>query len=217
MDYLRQHAYEEIKRRILTCEFPPGSMLTEEELQNILGISRTPIREALIRIENSGLISVKPKKGIQVSRITLDSITAVFELRKLLETHAIIVYGNRLSRSSLASFLHFFQDFDPENDPRDKFFEMDNDLHISLINACQNKFITRSYASITEENSRFRIFSGIDSKRIVDTKAEHADILQACLEQNWNKAGKMLSIHFDNAKSSVIGRLINTNLLEIGE
>ena len=217
MDYLRQHAYEEIKKRILTCEFPPGAMLTEEELQNILGISRTPIREALIRIENSGLISVKPKKGIQISRITLDSITEVFELRKLLETHAILVYGNRLSRSSLAAFLHFFQNFDPESDPREEFFEMDNSLHLSLINACQNKFIERSYASITEENSRFRVFSGIDSNRIVNTKTEHTDILQACLEQNWNKAEKMLSIHFDNAKSAVIGRLINKNMLEIGE
>ena len=94
---LKQLAYETLKRKIVSCEILPGSTLTEDMLCEMLNASRTPVRDAVSRLEQEHLVSIKPKKGIRVNRVSMNSIKELFEVRCLLEPAAVLKYGNRIT------------------------------------------------------------------------------------------------------------------------
>ena len=82
---LKQVVYEELKRRIVTCEILPGSMLTEETLCETLNASRTPVRDAVSRLEQENLLSIIPKKGIRVHRVSLNNVEELYVTRLFVE------------------------------------------------------------------------------------------------------------------------------------
>ena len=96
---LKQQAYDEIKRKIVTCEYAPNTLLNEELLREELHVSRTPIRDALSRLEQKGLITILPKKGIMVSSLSINDINMVFEVRMMYEPYALLHYGSRIPMS----------------------------------------------------------------------------------------------------------------------
>ena len=83
---LKTQAYNTIRQKIATCEYAPGTFLNEELLTTELGLSRTPVRDALSRLEQEGLIEIKPKKGIIVMPLSINTI------------NMILKYGNYMSR-----------------------------------------------------------------------------------------------------------------------
>ena len=94
---LSDTAYDELLSRIISCKYPPGSLLSEEKLVAELGISRTPIRSALIRLQQEHLVQIISKKGILVSEITPEGIRDMFNLRNLIEPYAIREFGGNFS------------------------------------------------------------------------------------------------------------------------
>ena len=80
---LKTLAYNTIKEKIITCEYAPGSLLNEESLTDMLKISRTPIRDALGRLEQEGLIEILPKKGIMVTNLSMPDINMIVEIRQM--------------------------------------------------------------------------------------------------------------------------------------
>ena len=93
---LKQVVYEELKRRIVSCEILPGSMLTEEMLCESLNASRTPVRDAVSRLEQENLVSILPKKGIRVNRVSLNNVEELFVTRLFVEPQLVLTYGNRI-------------------------------------------------------------------------------------------------------------------------
>ena len=83
--YLKDKAYEMIREKIVNCELAPGSVLNESELIEEIGASRTPIREALNKLEQENLVTIIPKKCIIVRGITIDDIAEVFDARAVIE------------------------------------------------------------------------------------------------------------------------------------
>ena len=98
---LRDKAYEQLKERIVDCTYAPDSVINEEWLQSEFGMSRTPIREALIMLEREGLVKIMPKKGVRIVRMTLEDVHDVFEIRKLIEPYILRQYGHKVSRQRL--------------------------------------------------------------------------------------------------------------------
>ena len=84
----RERAYHELKYRILEGRLPPGTTLLETEVANLLSLSRTPIREALIRLEEEGLVEVKPRHGVTVRAQSLDDLAEIYEVFSALEVQA---------------------------------------------------------------------------------------------------------------------------------
>ena len=103
---LKTQAYNTIRQKIVTCEYAPGTFLNEELLTTELGLSRTPVRDALSRLEQEGLIEIKPKKGIIVMPLSINTINMIFEVRQLYEPYILLNYGNALSEDNLR-FSHF--------------------------------------------------------------------------------------------------------------
>lgn len=208
-DNLQDQAYKVIKERIIHGIYKPGSLLKEEELQTDLGISRTPIREAVIRLQNDGLVVIRPKKGILVTEITIDIINSVFEIRTLLETYAAREYGKYIGKDKLLEFLHYYEADDSSLDGNtpDEFFDYDNAFHLTLMSIVGNPYFLKAYDTIIDQNNRFRILSGLKVDRLVETKKEHLDIIKAGLENNWEKAAHYLEVHFRNSKTALFNCL----------
>lgn len=98
---VRERAYEHLKTSILSGRFSPGERLTEEHLAKELGISRTPVREALHKLESEGLIKPLPSRGFIASQDSKEDIEELFEIRAVLEGYALRVICDRISDSVL--------------------------------------------------------------------------------------------------------------------
>lgn len=105
---LKEHAYNCIKQKILNCEYQPGMFLSEDLLKNEMNMSRTPIRDAISRLEQENLVRILPKKGILVSGISIREIQSIYEARLLLEPYAVLHYGNRIPEQRYLEFLRLF-------------------------------------------------------------------------------------------------------------
>ena len=133
---LKLQAYQYLKTKILNCEYRPNEFLNEQKLCAEMGnISRTPMRDALGRLEQEGLITILPKKGLMVSGITEEDVHSMFEMRLLVEPYALRTYGNAIPREQLevyAELMHHIERIE-------EFCESDDDCHELLMSTLPNK------------------------------------------------------------------------------
>jgi DNA-binding GntR family transcriptional regulator len=105
----REKAYEHIKTAILSGRLNPGEKLTEEHLAKTLGVSRTPVREALHKLESEGLINVRKKRGFVVSWDSKDEVEELFELRSILEGYSLRTISKSISEETFHQLEGFIQ------------------------------------------------------------------------------------------------------------
>lgn len=200
---LKLKAYNIIKKNIVECIYTPGSMINEEQLKAELLISRTPIRDALSRIEQEGLIEIKPKKGIFITPITIDEINKIFEVRLLIEPYAIQKYGNNLDTNTLLEYLSYYRGEKSDHISKKKVIELDDSFHDLIISCIPNKYLTTFYDVITSQNKRLRILSGSEyTNRIEMGQNEHVKIIEALLKEDYKEATNALIEHLQESKSS---------------
>jgi len=106
---IREKVYEHLKSAILSGHYTPGEKLAEEHLAETLGVSRTPVREALHKLESEGLIKPRKKRGFIVSRDTKEEVEELFELRSILEGHTLRVISQIISEETLDQLHEFIQ------------------------------------------------------------------------------------------------------------
>lgn len=106
---VRERVYEYLKTAILSGHLNPGERLTEEYLAETLGVSRTPVREALHKLESEGLIKIRKKRGYIVSRDSKEEVEELFELRSILEGYALRVISESVSEETLHRLEEFIQ------------------------------------------------------------------------------------------------------------
>ena len=204
---LKQQAYDEIKRKIVTCEYAPNTLLNEELLREELHVSRTPIRDALSRLEQKGLITILPKKGIMVSSLSINDINMVFEVRMMYEPYALLHYGSRIPYSVLTHSYELLSDLDAMSEDW-AFFQADDAFHAAVVQAIGNRFLLQTYEWIQDQNLRFRVMTGQTSgPRLEDTSKEHTRILEACLKKDWSEAASAMKDHLINSKNATFDLL----------
>ena len=204
---LKQQAYDEIKRKIVTCEYAPNTLLNEELLREELHVSRTPIRDALSRREQKGLITILPKKGIMVSSLSINDINMVFEVRMMYEPYALLHYGSRIPYSVLTHSYELLSDLDAMSEDW-AFFQADDAFHAAVVQAIGNRFLLQTYEWIQDQNLRFRVMTGQTSApRLEDTSKEHTRILEACLKKDWSEAASAMKDHLINSKNATFDLL----------
>ncbi len=197
---LKQIAYDYIKCKIINCEYAPNAFINEEMIAKELNVSRTPIREALMRLEQEQLINILPKRGIVVCPLTPDLITSIFETRILLEPYIIENYGMYLDKDKL---LYFKNKYEGEEYRKDKSeFEIDDEFHIFLYNCSKNKYLVKTLENTTVQNQRIRIYSGIKVFRVPITYDQHISIINALLNEDYKLAAKRLREHIVQSKKN---------------
>lgn len=207
-DSLKLQSYNIIKDKIIRCEYAPNTLISEEALREELGVSRTPIRDALSRLEQEGLIQILPKKGIMVSGLSLSEINAIFEIRMLFEPYALATYGYRLNDEKMLEFYNTCSQggvFQP-----DEFYKVDDDFHAFIIDAAPNRYIHHTYELIQNQNLRFRVMTGQQpDDRLDRSNSEHLTIIKACLRKDWSAAADAMEEHLRQSKNSTFELLLN--------
>lgn len=207
-DSLKLQSYQTIKDKIIRCEYAPNTMISEEALREELGVSRTPIRDALSRLEQEGLIQILPKKGIMVSGLSLSEINAIFEIRMLYEPYVLATYGHRLNDEKLLEFYNICTQSGVLSN--DQFLKMDDELHAFMIAASNNRYIQHTYELIQNQNLRFRVMTGEQpNDRLMRSNNEHLTIIKACLRKDWPAAAAAMEDHLRQSKNSTFELLLN--------
>jgi DNA-binding GntR family transcriptional regulator len=207
---LKDRAYTLIKNKIIKCEYLPNQFLVEAELMHVVGASRTPIREALNKLEQEGLITILPKRGVMVNDITLAAVNEIFEVRFLIEPYMIRHYGRLIPESVIRKQLELVDEVG-HTAYGEHGYVVDNDLHQLLINASGNAYLIELMEKIYSQNHRVRILSGMrQGSRAQETPAEHAKILKLMLEKNYEKAAEAMKVHLMNSKMAAISAMMNS-------
>ncbi len=211
---LKQKAYSTIKHKILTCEYMPSSFLNEDLLCEDLQVSRTPIRDALSRLEQENLVKIIPKKGLFVAPLSIGEINMTFEARHLIEPYIIMNYCAHLPSDTVDKlYLNIKESRESIlNHNYNNVFKLDDEFHRAIINRCTNRYILQTYSNVHNQNCRLRILSGRhDDNRLNATIDEHIKILDELVKGDLISACKATEEHLLNSKSSCFQAFIEGN------
>lgn len=207
---LKQQAYETIRNNIIHCVYMPNSIITEEMIKEQIHASRTPIRDALSRLEQEGLIHILPKKGIRITEITIRELNMIYESRFLIEPYVVLTYGNRIPCEVYMDYYNKYIAFleSPEEFTY-SYNEMDANFHKMFINSSENTLFINSYATIEGQITRTRYLTGSTShNRLLDTTKEHLAIVKAAMKEDWREAADAMKVHLARSKESYFNYLL---------
>lgn len=195
---LKQIAYQKIKEKIINSEYASNSFMNEEFLCNDLQMSRTPVRDALGRLEQENLISIIPKKGFFILPLSIEEINMIYEGRILLESYIIRNYCQHLSEDSLRQLeeiLTVREDTD--------YFRMDDLFHEEIIHQSKNRYLLQLHNSLRDQNRRLRLLIGRSvTERIQQTYKEHMEIYNKLLSYDAEEAARLMENHIRSARES---------------
>ncbi|MBM3408395.1 MAG: GntR family transcriptional regulator [Betaproteobacteria bacterium] len=206
-DKLSEQVYQRLKGELHEFAFTPGQRLSEAALAEQMGVSRTPIREALTRLRDEGLVEVESKTGWFVCPIDFDRIDQLYDLRVLLELDAVVRLAQSESPETLLAPLRQVWLVPAGERLRDGHAvgELDERFHAALVQAAGNDEIARVHEDVT---GRIRIVRRLDftrDDRIDATYQEHARILRAVLQRKADQAKMLLRAHIEQSKVEVRG------------
>ena len=203
---LKNLAYKTLRKKLINCEYKPGSMLKESQLCEDLGISRTPIREALTRIAHEGFIRVLPKKGILVTDISLNDVMQIFQVRLEVEPVTIRMAVPSIPEKALLEFRKMFSGDEPEVRVA---YKLDTAMHMFIIEYCGNRFLIEMMRKVFDENTRVIISSKQNQCKIHDARLEHLEILDLLLERKVEKASEAMADHVTSCKKAALDYFYN--------
>lgn len=198
---LKASAYRKIKEMIIECELEPGIVINENQLCEQLGISRTPVRESVCRLESEGFLQILPKKGILVTGITLNDVLQVFQTRIAIEPIALKLAGPNLPQKELEDFHNRFLNdkIDVKNS-----FRLDTAMHIFIFEHCGNRFIIDMLHRVFAENTRIVISSKQNEVKIHNAQKEHLEILELLMECKYEEAAVSMQEHVKTCRQAAL-------------
>ena len=214
---LRERAYEAIKAQILESRYPPGSMVSETQLAADLDISRTPIREALRQLATSGLVEILPKRGVLISRLTLEDVVEVYQLREQLECFAT---GLAAIRTTPSEATRFRSDHDRALSSlnRERLREAYDHsilMHQRIIDLAGNSRLRQFMQELSDQVHRFGLLT-LRHGRAVQAIAEHGAIIDALTANDGARAKTLMRTHLREDRNAVLRVILPAGLEEDG-
>jgi DNA-binding GntR family transcriptional regulator len=211
---LKDRVYQNIKLQIIRGNLKPGSRLPEEELSKAMNISRAPIREAFNRLEKEGFVTITPRKGAAVSKITAQAIEDIFEIRETLES---LVVKKSIGKISIIKLEKVGEDFKKFlNKPTNaenciQYLALDKKFHDLLSQNCGNKKLIELLANLQEQIHWLR---NISLKRITfaGSVREHLAIIEALKKNDEELILEALIQHLERAKESSLEEVNSWNI-----
>jgi DNA-binding GntR family transcriptional regulator len=208
-DSLTSVAYEAIKAEILSNRLRSGEALPLERFVTELGLSRTPLREAVLRLEKEGLVEVRPRMGTFVSHLNLREIREMYEVRRELEGLAARLAAARVRPERLAEVEKELtrHRLTGKVDYR-ALSEAGQGLHRLIVESCGNLVLARFIRSLQDHFTRFRSLSLDLPEKIAASHREHLQILAALKAGDGELAERLVHEHFDHAGRTLLDSLI---------
>ena len=206
---LRDVVFNTLRQAIITGEFVPGERLMEIALANRLGVSRTPVREAIRKLELEGLVVMIPRKGAEVARITEKDLRDVLEVRSSLEELAAGLATERLDESSREKIQAALDNFREaiQTDDNPKIADCDVEFHDAVFEATQNKRLIQIINNLREQIYRYRLEYVKDTAYHAVLLKEHEEQVEAMFAGNKERAKEIMKRHIDNQEETVIKKI----------
>jgi len=213
---LRELVLEAIREAIKNGTLQPRERLMEIQLADDLGVSRTPVREALRKLEQEGFIVMVPRKGAYVSDLSMKDVADVFEIRAALDGLAGGLAAERITEEELELMERMLVEKGEainQNDI-DKLVEADTRFHEAMYMASRNERLSNIISNLREQIQRFRLTSLSVPGRREDSLKEHRQILEAIQARDIQLARQLAQEHIENAETVLIDSLKKGNNFE---
>jgi len=202
---LADQAYAEIKGRIFDFRLMPGDRLSESDLAQQIRVSRTPLRQALQRLQHEGFVEAIPKVGWLIPRLDFEKFDELYDFRVLIECFAVRgLCASAAERPELGELASVWQVPAPDrlDDPA-QVGELDEAFHRQIVDSTRNREMLRTYREITERMRIIRRLDFIKPDRISATYDEHAKVLAAIQKRRADEAQRLLRAHIEHSKIEV--------------
>lgn len=200
----KEFIYRVIRENIMTLNLRPGEAISEAELGNQLNVSRTPVREAIVRLSEEKLIDVFPQKGSFVSKIDLNLVDEAVFLRALCEKEVLKIACSDTNSKELVKELEknlayqkIIIDFEED---LHKFFDLDNQFHSLIFDYYNKKNVWRSVKRLATHYDRLRLIDALDKTGTTKTYTQHHEIVDIIKNKSVEKIDFLISEHLSKFK-----------------
>lgn len=206
---LREIVFETLREAIIKGTLKPGERMMEIQMAEELGVSRTPVREAIRKLELEGFVVMIPRKGAYVAGISMKDIADVFEIRTALEGLAAGLAAERATEEELEHLERLLVKIAECIEVNDfkTLVQLDTEFHDTLYKACRNERLIKIVSNLMEQIQRFRTTSLSSPGRSKFALEEHKKIVEAVSDRNTELARALASEHIENAENSMLDTL----------
>lgn len=206
---LTQLVYDSIKQMMLDYEIVPGQRLVFNDLAQLLGVSRTPVNNALSMLANEGFLDFVPNQGYRVHEITKEEAESLYEIREILELGAIGKAIRKLTTEKLHNLERqkvLYETVVTEQVSRGRFV-LDQEFHASIVEMTDNLYLADYFREIFQRTFLRHRIEGLRGDRAREVVAEHEAIFQAIQLRDVMRAGDLLKAHIRTGKSYIFSNI----------
>ncbi len=206
---LEEQVYSQLEEEILCGLHKKGESLTEMSLSDRLGVSRTPVRSALHRLADDGLVEIIPNKGAVVVGITIDDLIDTYRIRMRLEGLASSMAAGKLSeedRRALEESVELAEFYMGRQDT-EQLKELDTSFHSTIFRASGNRMLYRILSELHRNIRTYRKLSLTVPGRLEKSMNEHREILSALIAGDAEKADMLTSLHIERAMKNMVAAM----------
>lgn len=204
-------AYDEVKKKILDNEYYPGFQALEQEIAKDLGVSRTPVREALIRLQHEGLVELIPRRGMRIVPVVPSDMKEIYDVLTSLESMAAeLLARQKPDAKTLEPMKVATRDMEAAlaEDDLEAWAKADERYHRSLIDLCGNRRLANMANTVRDQGHRARMVTLRLRDKPVASIDEHQQVLEAIERGDWQTAR---DVHYEHRKRASVEL---TNILE---
>ena len=207
---MRDDVYDRLRDEILSCTLQPGAPIHEQELAQRFEVSKSPIRDALLRLQEQNLVEVLPRKGYRVRPISLTDAVEMYEMRALYERECALRVIDNASEETLASLDEFRKM--PRGLDLPKWIAYNRRFHLAVAAICGNSRLARAASDIIEQFDRLTLVSlrGAEAPLRLETFVdEHGTIIDALQARDKRAVGALVREHVDASRKRTLAMLAN--------
>jgi GntR family transcriptional regulator, rspAB operon transcriptional repressor len=194
---LKDKAYTIIRNKIIACELMPGAVVDQNALMREIGVSKTPVREAVNALAIEGLLVVMPRRAVIVAPISLGDIVQIYTVRENVEPLIARLATPAVEKETLGKFLRIFT---REKYDSSSIIQSDFQMHAYLAERTENRYLIRLMDSVLSQNMRIVVLGARIQDRLTASNHEHALIIERMLEGDAEGAEQAMREHIASAK-----------------
>jgi len=209
-ELLSQKVYRVLKTEIVKGFLEPGTKLFEDKIATQMGVSRTPVREAIQKLAAEGLIKIAPNQTLIVTEVSLEDVKEVLQIRGVLEGLAARIAAKKITRQEIDELEEIVTQMGLYVIKKDltSYCQVDDEFHNLILNVCGNKWIIQIRDNLSNFIYRFRIKSLSVPGRLKCSLEEHKKIMESLKKHNSEEADKLSQIHMENTIINILKNVV---------
>jgi len=214
---LTDRAYALLRHEIITCQLPPGCEVSEHELAERLGVSKTPIREALGRLGSEGLVAAFPRRGYRVTPVTIKDMNDLFAVRAVLEGEAAALAARNMTEEDFDLLNHLAGTSYVVGEPKslETFVNSNRAFHAAIAAGSRNSRLSNLVVGHLAEAERF-LYIGARFRDVnVETDKDHHEIVTVLRQRDPESARQMIIQHNENTRRGLSMYIVSGGLTEV--